>query len=653
MKWHLASSFLFVCSVCATLAAEAPKGLLNAPLLDLKDIRPTSLRLDTAADGTQYIAMRLRLDDAPAVRVHISDMRLVAGQRLIVSNADGTQVFGPYEISGPTNSGEFWTDAVQGSDIIIELQTGSEGAADLPFRVDAIEAAEPAEAIQPISQEPTEVKESWYNGIPVSHAVVDGMAVYEGDILLGPANELPQAQPGSAKNKDRSAVAVTGQFYRWPNATIPYVIASTVPNQARITGAVDHWNKVMAGVVRLVPRTDESVYVQFVRPTSAGTCTSYIGKVFSSGAQPIQTGDYCSLGNIIHEIGHAFGLWHEHTREDRNNHVTVNLENVQTGQTHNFTQNISTGDDIGVYDYASIMHYNTTAFSANGLPTIVTIPAGIPIGQRNGLSTGDIAAIKILYPPPVVVDPVTSPVVAPVNVTVNITANPQGSPITVDGVVYAAPRSFTWAEGSSHTINAPDSTSDGTRVSFVKWSDDGAQSHTITASSAVTTYKVDYAVEYSVQATPAAPVGNVNVAPASADGFYANGTPVTLSATASNGYCFTGWTGLITGTPSTTSVTATKPYSVVANFQTGTVSLPFGSFALPRKGGTLTLSVSANAGCMWKAAASDSWITIKSGATGTGAGPLTITLPVNNTGVARVGSITVGNYVMTVTQGSK
>jgi hypothetical protein len=401
MKRYLAS-FFAVCSVFACLAAEAPKGLLTAPLLALEEIQASNLKLETAPDGSNYIAMRLRLNDAPAVRVHISDMQLLAGQQLVVSNADGTQVFGPYVISGPTNSGEFWTDAVKGSDIIVELQTGPEGAADLPFRIDAIEAAEAAElteALPPAVDESVEMKESWYNGTPISHAVVNGMAVYEGDILLGPANELPQAQPGSSKNKTRSAVGVTGQSYRWANATIPYVIASTVPNQTRITSAIQHWNTVMAGVVRMVPRTDEAAYVQFVRPSSAGTCTSYIGKVFYSGGQPIQAGDYCSTGNLIHEIGHAFGLWHEHTREDRDRYVTVNLENVQAGQGHNFTQNISTGDDIGVYDYASIMHYNNTAFSANGLPTIVTVPNGVPIGQRNGLSTGDIAAIKVLYPP--------------------------------------------------------------------------------------------------------------------------------------------------------------------------------------------------------------------------------------------------------------
>ena len=177
---------------------------------------------------------------------------------------------------------------------------------------------------------------------------------------------------------------------------LPYVISSTLPNAERITSAISHWNTVMEGTVKLAPRTTETSYVEFVRDANAGNCQSYIGKTFN-GRHPIQIGDWCSSGNVIHEIGHAFGLWHEHTREDRNKYVTVNLANVQSGMSSNFTQSISNGDDIGAYDFNSIMHYNSTAFSSNGQPTIVTIPAGVYIGQRSALSTGDIAGIKTLY----------------------------------------------------------------------------------------------------------------------------------------------------------------------------------------------------------------------------------------------------------------
>jgi len=43
------------------------------------------------------------------------------------------------------------------------------------------------------------------------------------------------------------------------------------------------------------------------------------------------------------------------------------------------------------------MHYPATAFSKNGQPTIVPKQNGVMIGQRDGLSAGDIAAVKLMY----------------------------------------------------------------------------------------------------------------------------------------------------------------------------------------------------------------------------------------------------------------
>jgi len=34
---------------------------------------------------------------------------------------------------------------------------------------------------------------------------------------------------------------------------------------------------------------------------------------------------------ILHEIMHSLGFWHEHSRPDRDNYVTVHLHNVLDG----------------------------------------------------------------------------------------------------------------------------------------------------------------------------------------------------------------------------------------------------------------------------------------------------------------------------------
>ena len=68
------------------------------------------------------------------------------------------------------------------------------------------------------------------------------------------------------------------------------------------------------------------------------------------------------------------------------------------GAEHNFNQHITDGDDVGPYDYGSIMHYPRLAFSRdNASPTIVPIhPTDAELGQRTALSPGDIAAANAL-----------------------------------------------------------------------------------------------------------------------------------------------------------------------------------------------------------------------------------------------------------------
>jgi len=116
------------------------------------------------------------------------------------------------------------------------------------------------------------------------------------------------------------------------------------------------------------------------------------------GAQNINLASGCGFGTTIHEILHAAGIYHEQSREDRNDHVVIHWTNINFIYASNFYQHITNATDYGNYDYNSVMHYGSYDFSINGEPTITTIPPGIPIGQRSGLSTGDIATVNTMYP---------------------------------------------------------------------------------------------------------------------------------------------------------------------------------------------------------------------------------------------------------------
>ena len=63
-------------------------------------------------------------------------------------------------------------------------------------------------------------------------------------------------------------------------------------------------------------------------------CSSYVGRI--GGKQEITVGNKkhrCKLGNIIHEIGHAVGFFHEQSRPDRDDFVKIVKENIKEGKT--------------------------------------------------------------------------------------------------------------------------------------------------------------------------------------------------------------------------------------------------------------------------------------------------------------------------------
>jgi astacin len=238
--------------------------------------------------------------------------------------------------------------------------------------------------------------------LPVQYAVVNGRAIFEGDIVLGSADEMAlvrQRVQNAPEGQIRpEGFGTTGPGGRWQNNTVPYCISPGLTNPDRVRAAAAEWNNkttmhiVDAGGICNLLVGPVFAHVNFIQ---GADCSSPVG--MQGGIQNISLAPGCGVGATIHEIGHAVGLWHEQSRTDRDQFVTIIFSNILGDQQHNFNQ--ESGTLLGAYDYGSIMHYGAFDFAIDTTkPTIVTKPPGIPIGQRAGLSAGDIAAVKMLYP---------------------------------------------------------------------------------------------------------------------------------------------------------------------------------------------------------------------------------------------------------------
>ena len=394
---------------------------------------------------------------------------------------------------------------------------------------------------QQIGSASRDIRTGVYRGRVVTYEVIDGLAVWDGDIILGTPEELSSAKalaPGKALDYRPKAV-VGGRTRLWTGGIVPYVIDPKLSNP-KVLEAIRHWNENT--VIRLVERTDQPNWVRFV-PANSG-CRANVGVI--DGGGKVFLAEYCGLVTVIHEIGHAVGLGHEQQRNDRDLHVWVQPRTAELYPT-TFEKLGGRALDIGPYDYGSVMHYSFTG-------PLQTIPPGIPHGawQGYGLSDGDIDSVSRLY--------------GRIPTRTTVTTNPPGLMIEVNGESYTAPHSFDWAPGTVHTIGVRSSLqsdqyfhpigeqlgiiwrADSIRYVFAKWSDGGSQSHSVTASPETTIFIANFIQQFRGGASAVPPHGGtVRFDPPSTDGFYTIFSVAKIFAEPAEGFSFERWEGNIRG----------------------------------------------------------------------------------------------------------
>ena len=222
--------------------------------------------------------------------------------------------------------------------------------------------------------------------------------MYVGDIILYP--------------QKADTFAIGGQL--WPNGTLIYQFSQDLEDSEKqaFLDACQAWTLSSSSVI-CQERTTETNFVLISEHDGSGcggdaqnVSCSALGMV--GGSQDLEVyQDHWAVSHALqHEIGHAFGLIHEHGRKDRDSFVHINEGNIQSGQEGQFSYQSSTFSTD--YDLQSLMHYSNCTFSKHSSCTLTNkadhtlVPAACHLDKVGGtaITALDYDSIKSAYASP-------------------------------------------------------------------------------------------------------------------------------------------------------------------------------------------------------------------------------------------------------------
>lgn len=212
---------------------------------------------------------------------------------------------------------------------------------------------------------------------------------------VGPRGEVPG---GSAPGQVGARSVIAFPQFRWPQGQIPYVIDWSLSNATNLIGrAFQEYHQKTC--LRFVQKTAQ--HRNYIKIFAGQGCYSNVGMV-NQGEQPVSLGQGClPYGTIVHELGHAVGLFHEHNRSDRDDHLIIYWQNIQQGMADQFTKvDPSHNLLINTFDLNSIMLYGSTLYSKDGRSPVMVHRGGQQLREvydKPGLSRADVERINVAY----------------------------------------------------------------------------------------------------------------------------------------------------------------------------------------------------------------------------------------------------------------